>query len=139
MEGLRLARRFRRLGPPSALWLGLVASFGAAAADQQIDPALNLYAKPQRLVQLQDGRRMNVLCEGSGVPTVILEAGAGGSTLDWRKVQSTLAQTTRVCSYDRAGMGFSDAGPLPRTADAVVTDLESLLRTTDAAQAPTIT
>jgi pimeloyl-ACP methyl ester carboxylesterase len=108
-------------------WLAIAASF-VAAADQQVNPALNLYAKPQRLVHLQNGRRMNVLCEGSGVPTVILEAGAGGSTLDWRKVQSTLAQTTRVCSYDRAGMGYSDAGPLPRTADAVVTDLEALLK-----------
>jgi pimeloyl-ACP methyl ester carboxylesterase len=71
---------------------------------------------------------MNVLCEGSGDPTVILEAGAGGSTLDWRSVQSTLARTTRVCSYDRGGMGFSDPGPLPRTADAVTADLEVLLK-----------
>jgi pimeloyl-ACP methyl ester carboxylesterase len=71
---------------------------------------------------------MNVLCEGHGEPTVILEAGAGGSTLDWHSIQSTLAETTRVCSYDRAGMGFSDPGPLPRTAQAVTADLEALLK-----------
>lgn len=71
---------------------------------------------------------MNLLCEGQGTPSVLLESGAGGSTLEWHKVQPAIAKLTRVCAYDRAGMGFSDAGPLPRTASAVVTDLEVLLK-----------
>jgi pimeloyl-ACP methyl ester carboxylesterase len=100
----------------------------AAAADLQVDPSLDVYAQPQRLVQLGDARRMNLMCAGKGSPTVILEAGAGGSTLDWRWVQPAIARRTRVCSYDRAGMGFSDAGPMPRTASAVVADLEALLQ-----------
>jgi pimeloyl-ACP methyl ester carboxylesterase len=71
---------------------------------------------------------MNFLCEGRGRPTVLLEAGAGGSTLDWHRVQPTIARSTRVCSYDRAGMGFSDPGPLPRTTHAIVADFEALLK-----------
>ena len=71
---------------------------------------------------------MNVLCQGTGTPVVILEAGAGGSTLDWRRVQRTLARSTRVCAYDRAGMGFSDPGPMPRTSEAVVADLAALVK-----------
>jgi pimeloyl-ACP methyl ester carboxylesterase len=70
---------------------------------------------------------MNLLCEGQGAPTVILESGAGGSTLEWRRVQPEIAKLTQVCAYDRSGMGFSDAGPLPRTASAVVADLKALL------------
>jgi pimeloyl-ACP methyl ester carboxylesterase len=91
------------------------------------DAGLDVYASPQKLVRLNDGRRMNIFCEGQGRPTVILEAGAGGSTLEWRQVQDELANATQVCAYDRAGMGFSDAGPMPRTAEAVVADLSALL------------
>jgi len=103
-------------------------SRGVIRADTKADPGLDRYAQPQQLVRLKDGRRMNLLCEGAGTPTVILEAGAGGSTIDWRRVQPAIAATTRVCAYDRAGMGFSNAGPLPRTASAVVADLEALLQ-----------
>jgi pimeloyl-ACP methyl ester carboxylesterase len=71
---------------------------------------------------------MNLLCEGQGAPTVLLESGAGGSTLEWHRVQPAIAKLTQVCAYDRAGMGFSDAGPLPRTASAVVADLQALLK-----------
>ncbi len=70
---------------------------------------------------------MNLFCQGSGSPVVVLEAGAGGSTLDWRKVHGDMARITRTCAYDRAGMGFSDAGPLPRTAQAVVQDFVALM------------
>jgi pimeloyl-ACP methyl ester carboxylesterase len=108
------------------LLLGVACAAGAASS--RVDPALDVYARPQRLVQLADGRRMNVLCEGSGLPTVILEAGAGGSTLEWHRVQPAIARLARVCSYDRAGLGFSDRGPLPRSANAVVSDLERLLK-----------
>ena len=116
----------------SAAWASLaVFAQAGIARPARIDPALDRYAQPQHWVRLDDGRRMNLLCEGKGSPTVILEAGAGGSTLDWRWVQSSLARTTRVCAYDRAGMGFSDAGPLPRTATRVVEDLEALRRAAD--------
>ena len=119
-------RRLRRV----RLWSLLLAMAAGAAAGADAGPDLSLdrYARAQHLVVLEGGRRMNLLCEGRGAPTVILEAGAGGSTLEWHQVQPALAKVTRVCAYDRAGMGFSDAGPLPRTAGAVVADLEALLR-----------
>jgi penicillin amidase len=107
------------------LILWIVAIPGVAAADT--NPALDVYAIPQQRVQIADGRTMNLYCQGSGSPTVILEAGAGGSTLEWRWVQRDIARITRVCAYDRAGMGFSDPGPLPRTAGAVVADFSALL------------
>lgn len=86
------------------------------------------YAHAQRLVDIGGGHRLNLYCTGSGSPTVILEAGLGGTTLDWRLVQPLVARTTRVCSYDHAGLGFSDAGPLPRTTATIVDDLHALLR-----------
>lgn len=115
-------RRIRGLLACVACIMPLAIAKGAPS-----DPTLDLYASPQHLVRLDNGRQMNMLCQGSGSPVVILEAGAGGSTLEWRSVQRKIAQTTRVCAYDRAGMGFSDPGPLPRTADAVVSDFVALL------------
>ncbi len=110
-----------------ALAAPLVTAAEAGVPDA-VDPALDVYASPQQLVLLPDGRRLNLYCEGKGRPTVLLEAGAGGSTLEWRKVQKRIAQGTQVCAYDRAGMGFSEPGPLPRTAEAVVQDFTALLK-----------
>jgi pimeloyl-ACP methyl ester carboxylesterase len=84
------------------------------------------YARLQRLVDI-GGRKLNLYCTGTGLPTVILEAGGGDSSLDWRFVQPVLSKTTRTCSYDRAGYGFSDRGPLPRDAAATVSDLHALV------------
>jgi pimeloyl-ACP methyl ester carboxylesterase len=61
------------------------------------------------------------------VPAVILDTGLGGSTADWGFVQPEVARFTRVCSYDRAGMGYSDPGPSPRTARRIATELTELL------------
>lgn len=114
--------------------LALALSSGAAIAAQpasseparpQIDFAV--YAQPQRLVRLKDGRRMNLHCTGAGSPTVILEGGWSTTTIWWRDIQAALSPHTRVCSYDRAGYGFSDAGPMPRTASAIASDLHALL------------
>ena len=64
---------------------------------------------------------------GEGSPTILLEAGLGGDSSGWVRVQPRLARATRVCSYDRAGYYFSDPGPAPRTADVDVDDLHRLL------------
>lgn len=64
---------------------------------------------------------------GEGSPTVVLEAGLGGTTLDWVLVQPAVAAFTRVCSYDRGGYGWSEPSPSRRTAQAIVTELERLL------------
>lgn len=75
------------------------------------------------------GRKMFLSCSGSGSPTVILEAGAGGGSHSWHAVQPWLATTTRVCSYDRANLpgGSSEPAHKPQTAATIVSDLHRLL------------
>lgn len=79
------------------------------------------------MVEIAPGRRLNLYCTGKGSPTVVLDLGFGAPLLSWGYVQPAVATTTRVCSYERAGYGFSDVGPLPRTTDAIVGDLHRLL------------
>ena len=74
-----------------------------------------------------DGHRTHIYCTGSGSPTIVLEAGAGNDSVVWSGVQPVLSKTTRVCSYDRAGSGWSDAVPGPRDADHVADELHQLL------------
>jgi pimeloyl-ACP methyl ester carboxylesterase len=81
---------------------------------------------PGRLVDI-GGHRLHIWCSGSGTPSVILEAGLGGSSADWGFVQPEVAGFTQVCSYDRAGMGYSDPGPSPRTTRRITHDLVQLL------------
>jgi len=73
------------------------------------------------------GYQMHIHCTGSGLPTVILEAAASASWMAWRRVQPQVSQQTRVCSYDRAGHGWSDLRPGPRDADHIVSELHELL------------
>ncbi len=71
--------------------------------------------------------KLHIYCEGEGQPTVILESGLGGFSLDWSSVQQSLAGQVRVCAWDRAGYGWSDPGPSPRATDQIVEELEALL------------
>lgn len=87
---------------------------------------VNWYLHPQRLVDI-GGRRLNVICTGQGSPTVILEAGLLADSSAWRLVQPAISRSTRVCSYDRAGLGFSDPAGSPRDAAAIARDLHALL------------
>jgi len=101
----------------------------AATASQAAEPLPpSAYIKPAQLVTLPDGRRINLFCLGKGAPTVVLDAGWGSGMSAWSKVQQALAETTRVCAFDRPGMGFSDEGPLPRDARAVVADERATLK-----------
>jgi pimeloyl-ACP methyl ester carboxylesterase len=77
------------------------------------------------------GHHLHLLCAGSGTPAVILDAALGASSLSWSRVLPGIARITRVCAYDRAGMGWSDAGPLPRTAARLAAELRELLRVGD--------
>jgi len=89
--------------------------------------SIDVYAEPQTLVDIGGGRRINVHRTGTGSPMVILSPGLGGTTLSWASTQRRLSAVTEVIAYDRADFGFSDAGPLPRTADAIHADLRSML------------
>jgi len=82
---------------------------------------------PGRLVDV-GGRQLHLYCTGSGAPTVVLEAGLGEFSVPaWHSVQPQIAAFTRVCSYDRAGQGWSDPAPAPQLATAMVGDLHNLL------------
>jgi pimeloyl-ACP methyl ester carboxylesterase len=73
------------------------------------------------------GYKMHLYCKGEGSPAVILESGLGDTYTSWRKVQPQIAKYTRVCSYDRAGLGFSDSSPRPRTSKVIAEELHALL------------
>jgi pimeloyl-ACP methyl ester carboxylesterase len=66
-------------------------------------------------------------CLSTGSPTVILEAGWGDESTTWTQVQPVIAKFTRVCVYDRVGLGQSDPGPEPRAYHLAMTDLHNLL------------
>jgi pimeloyl-ACP methyl ester carboxylesterase len=71
--------------------------------------------------------KMHIDCMGQGTPTVIFDSGLGDAYISWRKVQPSVAQFTKACSYDRAGLGYSDASPLPRTSKNIAEELHTLL------------
>jgi pimeloyl-ACP methyl ester carboxylesterase len=79
------------------------------------------------------GHQMHIDCVGEGSPTVILESGLGDSYISWRKVQPQIGKFTRVCSYDRAGIGYSDSSSQPRTSKVIATELHALLQSADIA------
>jgi pimeloyl-ACP methyl ester carboxylesterase len=88
--------------------------------------AANLLSPPGRLVDI-GGYRLHLDCQGTGSPTVILEAGLGDPAISWSGVQPALARSARVCSYDRAGLGSSDPGPFPRDPMRETGELHTLL------------
>ena len=84
------------------------------------------YPPPGQMIDI-GGHRLHLYCLGTGSPTVLLEATAPGWSLYWSNVQPQLARTTRVCAYDRAGLGWSERGPLPRTGLRMAKELHRLL------------
>jgi pimeloyl-ACP methyl ester carboxylesterase len=91
------------------------------------------FPPPGRLVDV-GGHRLHLLESGSSDLTIVFEAGLMSTVLSWSNLQRELAQSYRVISYDRAGLGWSDLGPMPRTADRIVDELHALLQ--EAAIAP---
>lgn len=73
------------------------------------------------------GRSMNIFCSGEGDPSVVFEAGGHSSGYTWINIQPEIAKLTQACWYDRAGLGWSDPGPSPRTFVAIAQELHALL------------
>src|SRR4029077_5314290 len=99
--------------------IGVDAIVSAAPGDE-------LYARPGQLVP-SDGTRLNLYCTGSGSPTVVFDSGFEDWAPAWSTVQPQIAKWTRACSYDRAGTGFSDPGPMPRTSVRIAEELHAAL------------
>ena len=85
------------------------------------------FPAPGRIVEI-DGRDVHVQCSGAGSPGVALEAGAGLWSTHWRGVQPAVAKYTRVCSYDRPGLGWSEPVDEPRSRTRMADQLRSTLR-----------
>jgi pimeloyl-ACP methyl ester carboxylesterase len=86
------------------------------------------YPPPGQMVDV-GGYRLHMHSMGIGGPTVVLDAGLGNIGVDWGLVQPEIAKFTRVVTYDRAGTGWSDKGPQPRTSAQIVQELHTLLHT----------
>jgi pimeloyl-ACP methyl ester carboxylesterase len=87
---------------------------------------LQRYPPPGILVDV-DGHNMHIYCLGTGSPTVVLEAGLGASSMSWGPILEEIAAFTRVCAYDRAGLGWSDPLPTPIYRGQVAESLHTLL------------
>jgi pimeloyl-ACP methyl ester carboxylesterase len=111
------------------LWAMLIPAasvFGQHVASGGSSPVDILYAHPGQLVSV-NGFRLNLNCMGGGSPTVVFDSGFLDWAPAWSTVQPQIAKWTRACSYDRAGAGFSDPGPMPRTSVRIAEELHSAL------------
>lgn len=103
-----------------------IALLALGAVYQAIESRRRRLAPPGFLMDV-DGRRLHVNCAGDGVPVVLLESAIAASSLSWAVVQPGIATFTRVCAYDRAGLGWSDAPSGPRTFNRIVSELAAVL------------
>jgi pimeloyl-ACP methyl ester carboxylesterase len=131
------ARPKRRIGfwlKRMALWLviGIFTLAALGAVYQMIATAIDRRALPPSGERIDvGGYSLHLTCMGEntdGRPTVILESGLGATSSSWGWIQPEIAKTTRVCAYDRAGMGWSDPSPAPRDAQTIASELHTLLQ-----------
>lgn len=122
--------RFWRWMKLAFTWFGLLLLVLAlsGAIFQFVTTRINdkRYPPPGKLVDV-GGYRLHLRSAGNGGPTVVMDAGLGGASISWSLVQPEISKFTTVCSYDRAGMGWSDVGPRPRTSRQIVNELHALL------------
>src|SRR5262245_11661060 len=125
-ESQKMKRSYSSFIPyPSSLLLLFMILFPAFPLPAT--PAADQHPPPGRMIDI-GGRKLHLNCSGKGSPTIILVAGGGAFSIDWALVQPRVAATTRVCSYDRAGLAWSDSGPADETVEQTINDLHVLLR-----------
>ncbi len=126
----RTARKALRWTGKALLWLVVVllvlGACGAVYQTVATRRAERDYPPPGQMVNV-GGYSLHIYCVGRGSPTVILDGGTGEMSANWGLVQREVSRTTRVCSYDRAGMGWSERGPEPRDARRITSELHTLL------------
>ena len=120
-------RWLKRIGLGTVALIAIAVIFGSGYEFVARQRAHTNYPPPGQMVDI-GGRKMHLDCRGTGSPTVILESGLDtNGSLSWDKVQDEIAQLTRTCSYDRAGVMWSEPKAEPQDADGVVADLHATL------------
>jgi pimeloyl-ACP methyl ester carboxylesterase len=115
----------------ATLALGCLSMSTSPGAEDSPKPPIitdPIYTRPVRLVDVGNGRRINLYCRGEGSPAVIFDSGLSDWTAAWALVQPTISRKNATCSYDRAGLGFSDAATRPSTASNDVDDIHKALK-----------
>ncbi|WP_062154492.1 alpha/beta fold hydrolase [Beggiatoa leptomitoformis] len=102
-------------------------TFIHAQEPQTLPAELKGLTMPGNLVSVGD-HRLHIYCTGEGSPVVLMDAGLGGTFIDWSRIQPMVAQYTRVCTYDRAGYGWSESGTSPRTSSTIAEELFTLAK-----------
>ena len=118
--------RFRRVFKWLIISVGLIVAAGAVFQFSMAQWESHRYPPPGKLVDI-GGVRLHINCTGAGSPAVIMEAGPNDSSVIWQLVQPQISRFTRVCSYDRAGFGWSDAPNEPRSSLNIANELDRLL------------
>ena len=126
-QGKRSWRIVRRIGLGLLLLLLVLAGAGASWNALAIRHYRSTSPPPGKLYEV-DSHSMHLYCTGHGAPTIVLESGLGEDFSIWAKVQPALSRTTRVCSYDRAGFGWSEPQPEPRDSNHIAEQLHALLQ-----------
>src|SRR5215203_3967127 len=128
------SRRFmRRIGRVLLVLIVVLLALAVAGAIYQAiatERAERAYPPPGEMVDV-GGYSLHINCVGQGSPTVVLDAALGIFSAQWVRVQREVSGTTRVCAYDRAGMGWSEIGPEPRDAKQITGELHTLLSKAD--------
>lgn len=125
-SGRRGWRIVRRAGLGLVVLLVVLGAFGALYNALAVRYYQHAYPPPGKFYKV-NGYTMHLYCTGEGSPTLVLDAGLGNNFTVWGKVQPPLSQTTRVCSYDRAGLGWSEAQPGARDSNNIADQLHALL------------
>jgi len=123
-SGIRWLCRLGLVGLVSLVLLVAVGGVWQAVATRYFE---RKHPAPGKLFDV-GGHRLHLFSQGSGSPAVIIDAGLSGASYDWETVATGIAQFTQVCTYDRAGYGWSDPGPRPRTSQQAVEELRTLLQ-----------
>jgi pimeloyl-ACP methyl ester carboxylesterase len=124
MDVFQHCRRYAPFIAAEILLLPVVLPPVVETLDDVVEKA---YAAPGQMVDV-GGHLLHVYCRGAGSPTVFLESGMASNWTLWEPVFAETSRNHRVCVYDRAGYGWSEPGPMPRTGQRIVDDLHALLR-----------
>lgn len=123
----------RAIGAASLLCGGAGVALAQAKTSETAAPKappeiLSQYTRAHDLIDIGGGRKLNLFCMGKGKQTVLFDAGGSDWSAIWALVQPGVSENARACTYDRAGLGYSDPARGPRSPITIVEDLHALIR-----------